>query len=109
MDPQPGVSFKKRIQQIDVIGFILLAALWASFVIVIGFGGTLYPWRSWRVIFPLVLSVFLLVATFVHQYFKAKEDRILPVQYFGQPTVATMFAMTGILMGAFFVSPPSTA
>jgi MFS family permease len=109
MDPQPGMSFKKRIQQIDAIGFILPAALWASFVIGIGFGGTLYPWSSWRVIFPLVLSVFLLIATFVHQYFKVKEDRILPVHYFRQPTVATMFAMTGILMGVFFVSLPSTA
>ncbi|KAL5392877.1 hypothetical protein DPSP01_000572 [Paraphaeosphaeria sporulosa] len=56
-------SLQDRLMKTDWLGAFLFISSTCSFLIGITWGGTQYPWNSWRTIVPIVLGVAGIVAT----------------------------------------------
>ncbi|KAK2799874.1 hypothetical protein FQN51_006475 [Onygenales sp. PD_10] len=91
-----STTLKDKISRIDFLGIFVFVASTTSFLLGLTTGGTLYPWRSARVIVPLVAGVvgWVLFAWIEHKH--AKEPMI-PLRVFYDRTAAA-----GGFAGVFF-------
>ncbi|KAI9708713.1 MAG: hypothetical protein M1820_003668 [Bogoriella megaspora] len=67
IDPQPGVSLKARLKNVDWLGMILLAGSTTALIMGICFGGVVYPWNSARIIALFVVAFVLTVIFAIQQ------------------------------------------
>lgn len=85
--PSAG-SWKTKLTQFDYIGNILFSASAIAILLPLTFGGHMFPWSSWRVIFPLVLGLVGLVVFALHERFTiGKSVPLLPLRLLSTPTL----------------------
>lgn len=105
-DPRSGVPIKKRFEEIDYVGTILIAGAFVSGVMAINFGGTVYAWNSGRIIGLFVCSGVLFILFGIQQgvpVFTTKERRIFPVEFLSQKIMLVLFAETATASTATFL------
>lgn len=96
-DPRPGVSFRRRITDMDYPGTILQAGALTTFIVAINMGGISYPWDSGRIIALFVVSGVLFIILGIQQYWNiltTEVRRIIPVQFFRSRMVLILFSIT---------------
>ncbi|TKA48102.1 hypothetical protein B0A54_01594 [Friedmanniomyces endolithicus] len=69
-------SLMQQLRRIDWIGGILFIGSTTGFLIPLTWGGTMYPWTSWRTLVPLLVSAAGLVAFVVWEERYAREPLI---------------------------------
>ncbi|KAG9233168.1 major facilitator superfamily domain-containing protein [Amylocarpus encephaloides] len=57
IDKLPG-NVVSKIKNFDWIGSVVFIASTVAFLIPVSWGGVMYAWDSWRVLFPLIMGVF---------------------------------------------------
>ncbi len=96
------VGYKKestvmeKIKRIDWIGNILFVASVVAILIGITWGGSVYPWSSFRVIVPLVLGFVGLIVFELFERCKFCVEPVMPPQIFGNRTSLTAMVLTFI-------------
>jgi MFS family permease len=96
-------SWKGGLSQIDYIGNFLFSASAIAILLPLTFGGHMFAWSSWRVIFPLVLGVVGLVVFALHERFTiGKSVALLPSRLLSSPVLVAVqiqnFIQSMILM-----------
>ncbi|KAM4057562.1 major facilitator superfamily protein [Hirsutella rhossiliensis] len=84
----PAGPLRDQLARIDWGGSAILIASVASVVLALGWGGTRYPWSSWRVALPLVLGLAGHVAFFAYQAAPWLREPTMPLRIFGNRTSA---------------------
>lgn len=69
-------SMMTKLKRVDWRGNVLFTASITSFLMPITWGGTQYPWSSWRTLVPLVLGIVGLVLFSLDEIFLAKEPTV---------------------------------
>lgn len=96
-DPRPGIPLKKRFEEIDFLGTILIAGAYVSGVMAINFGGSVYAWNSGRIIGLFICSGVLFILFGVQQglpFLTTKQRRIFPVEFLSRKIMLLLFAQT---------------
>ncbi|KAL7937736.1 major facilitator superfamily domain-containing protein [Trichoderma chlorosporum] len=84
LDPQPGRKFSQRLADMDWLGAILNAAIYASWVLALIFGGAQWAWSSGRTITVFVVCGVLIILFALQQGFKLLTTstlRIFPARF----------------------------
>ena len=101
------LSIKAKIRQLDWLGFSLFIVGLTSFILGITMGGVLYPWKSWRVLLPIILGLLVLTAFFMYE--SKPVEPMIPYRIFENRTglLALLAAlMQGIILfGVLFYIP----
>ncbi|PHH67382.1 hypothetical protein CDD81_151 [Ophiocordyceps australis] len=87
------VSWKMVFAQVDWAGNLLFIASTTSILIGLTFGGTMYPWSSWRIIVPIVLGAVGLAGFHAYQYYIRDKNPCVPPHVFGNRTSGAAFYM----------------
>lgn len=82
-------SIKSKLKRVDYIGIALLMGGMTSFVLALCWGGQLYPWKSWKTLFPLILGLVLL--GILGQYEKYPKEPIFNYRLFTTWTSSMAF------------------
>ena len=85
---------KAKLKAVDWLGISLFLTGMTSFVLGITWGGTLYSWKSWKTLLPLIFGTILLIAFVACEDLTTKEPMI-PYRLFQTRTGAAS------LLGAF--------
>ncbi|KAH9904968.1 MFS general substrate transporter [Xylariomycetidae sp. FL2044] len=89
-------SLMSRVRRLDWIGMLLFTVGSTIFALPLSWGGSLYPWSSFRTILPLVLGVVILFIFGVYEATPAEP--VIPYRLFHSRTsIATLFG--GLLHG----------
>ena len=105
-DPRPGIPYKTRLSQLDILGTILMVGACVSGVMAINFGGVIYPWNSGQTIACFVVSGILFIIFGLQQSFcilTTEENRIFPCQFLKQRILIILFMQTSAATTIFFV------
>ena len=101
------LSIKAKIRQLDWLGFSLFIVGLTSFILGITMGGVLYPWTSWRILFPIILGLLVLTAFFMYE--SKPVEPMIPYRIFKNKTgiLALLAALLHgiILFGVLFYIP----
>ncbi|TAQ90974.1 hypothetical protein B7494_g691 [Chlorociboria aeruginascens] len=106
-DPQPTLSFRTKMANIDWVGAALNAATFALFMIVLTFAGSTWKWDSpgiialW-VVFGVVLIAFGLQSAF--SIFTTPEHRLFPVQFVFRRTMLLLYVTFSASTSSLFVT-----
>ncbi|KAJ4371960.1 hypothetical protein N0V83_003733 [Neocucurbitaria cava] len=104
--PRPGEKLFKRLGEIDFIGAVLLAGIFATFIIPLTLAEGSWAWGDASTIVCLVLCGVLTV-TFVAQQafsiFTTKARRIFPVQLLHSRTLIILFICTAATSTMLFI------
>lgn len=65
-------SFKEKIERIDWIGLVLFTASNTALLLGISFGGTMFPWKSWHTLVPLILGAVGCITVGIYEYYVPK-------------------------------------
>jgi MFS family permease len=111
IDPRPGMHFFKRLNEMDILGGILLIGAFISGIMAISFGGTLYLWKSAQIIGCFLLSGTLFILCGFQQayaFLTTNERRIFPVEFLKSRTMVLLFflmscASTGLVIPLYMV------
>jgi len=96
IQPRPGASITARIREIDIIGTVLLAAVYVSGLMAISFGGVLYNWDSGRIIALFVVSGILIITFLVQQTWSLGttiERRAFPLHFLRNRALVIVFIL----------------
>ncbi|KAK7749851.1 hypothetical protein SLS53_000432 [Cytospora paraplurivora] len=85
-------TVKEKILQIDWMGNAILVASVVSILIALSWADARYPWRSWRIIVPLVLGFVGMALFHTYEKFVAKQPTV-PPRMFGSRTSAVGMAL----------------
>lgn len=96
------VPLKERAYQLDLIGTSLFIVDIVVCLLALQWGGSKYPWSSWRIILCLTIFGVLTVAFVIVQYFM-KEHGTIPFNIIGRRSVAAACWYAFCLGGTFFV------
>ncbi|KAF3930951.1 hypothetical protein ABW19_dt0210209 [Dactylella cylindrospora] len=101
-------SMMEKLRRIDWVGGTIFIASCTGFLIPITWGGTMYPWDSWRTLVPLIVcGLGLVVFVFYEIYIAA--DPLIRMSVFTQRTAAVSYAETVmhgvILWGLLYYLP----
>ncbi|KAI3319387.1 MFS general substrate transporter [Xylariaceae sp. AK1471] len=105
--PMPGVSVRERLGGIDIIGFILGAGVWVSFLLGLTMAGGQWPWNDGRTIATFVVFGIVLVLYVLQQYFAlftTPTRRAFPVHLLRERTQVLLYIGTSAFITALFVS-----
>ncbi|KAJ7593170.1 Mfs1.2 [Mycena floridula] len=91
----PHNTLKEKFQRIDWIGNFILVASTASAVIALTWGGVVFPWTSFRVLFPLCLG-FSGMAAFI--FYEKTYPAEPTVPYFLLTNITTLSGYTQTLL-----------
>lgn len=80
--------------RIDYLGNTLFIASVVSLLLGLVMGGQVFPWRSWRVILPLVLGVVGIAAFLFYESTSLCKEPTIPLELFGNRTSAIAYALT---------------
>ncbi|KAF1813715.1 MFS general substrate transporter [Eremomyces bilateralis CBS 781.70] len=86
-------TFFDKLSRIDWIGTVIFIASTTGFLIPLSWGGTQYPWTSWRTLVPLIVSLAGLVGFVVYEEKVAKEP-LIRMSIFKNRTSAVSFLGT---------------
>ncbi|KAI0102206.1 MFS general substrate transporter [Nemania sp. FL0031] len=96
-DPQ----WKDVIVQVDWIGNLVFIGSISSLLVGLTFGGTVYPWSSWRSIVPIVVGVAGWASFHAYEYYIRDANPCLPPHIFGNRTsnaALSMIFVTSMLL-----------
>ncbi|KAH8703009.1 major facilitator superfamily domain-containing protein [Phaeosphaeriaceae sp. PMI808] len=89
-----AVSWREKLNQIDYIGNFLFSASAIAILLPLTFGGHMFAWSSWRVIFPLVMGVVGLVVFALHERFTiGKSVPLVPSRLLNTPVLVALQAV----------------
>ena len=101
------LSMKAKLRALDWIGMPLFIAGMTTFIIALTWGGVLFPWQSWKTIFPLILGIVLL-GIFVW-WESTQSEPMIPYRIFANKTgtiAITAALLHGIILfGVLFYIP----
>ncbi|KAI6351723.1 hypothetical protein MCOR25_009781 [Pyricularia grisea] len=100
--PQPGVSLKERLAQLDYLGALGSAGAFLCIMMAMNFGGVLWSWNDGRSIALFILAVVIAVAFTLQQVFligTSMQYRMFPMHFFRNRTMVILF---GNMMWAAF-------
>ena len=107
--PQPNKSFLRKLTHMDWLGSILFAAVFATLVIAMTFGGAIWPWSDGRFIATITVCGVTLLTFIATQYFSVlTKDPIFPARLLRSRTmillyIGTATSATGLVVGAYFI------
>ncbi len=107
--PEPRKGFFQKLLSLDWLGSILFAAVFATLVIAMTFGGAIWPWSDGRFIATITVCGVTLVTFIITQYFSVlTKDRIFPADFLRSRTmillyIGTATSATGMVIGAYFI------
>jgi hypothetical protein len=84
LDPRPGRKFSQRLGDMDWIGAVLNAGIYASWVLGLTFGGAEWAWSSGRTIAVFVVCGIVIILFALQQDFKVLTTstlRIFPARF----------------------------
>lgn len=99
---QAGLSLREKINQLDPFGTTVFIPSIVCLLLALQWGGSLYPWNSWRVILCLVMFGVLIIAFIAIQFWK-QDLATVPPRILKQRSVwsAAWFAI--FIGGSFFL------
>ncbi|KAI1302916.1 MFS general substrate transporter [Xylaria venustula] len=104
--PMPGVSIRKRLADIDIVGFVLGSGVWVSFLLALTLAGGQWPWKDGRTIATFVVFGVVIVLYGVQQYFAlftTPAKRAFPVHLPGERTQVLLYVATSAFITVLFV------
>jgi hypothetical protein len=93
----PGVSIRDRVVTIDVVGFVLGAGMWVSFLLAFTMAGGQWPWNDGRTIATFVVFGVVLVFYVLQQHFSVfttPTRRAFPVHLLHDRTQVLLYIVT---------------
>ncbi|KAI0905723.1 MFS general substrate transporter [Ustulina deusta] len=105
--PMPGVSVRERLAGIDIIGFVLGAGVWVSFLLALTMAGGQWPWDDGRTIATFVVFGAVLALYSSQQYFAlftTPTKRAFPTHLLSERTQILLYVATSAFISALFVS-----
>ncbi|KAJ2970576.1 hypothetical protein NUW58_g9650 [Xylaria curta] len=90
------LSVTNRLRRIDYTGNVIMLASVTSILIALTYGGTRYPWSSWRVLLPLLLGFAGLGAFVTFECSRWCTNPMTPLHLFRNRTSAAAFFLTFI-------------
>ena len=109
--PRPNASFLGKLREMDWLGILLIAALYATYVLALTFGGQQWAWSDGRFIAMITIFGVLLLTFILTQYFTiftTKDRRIFPGQFLRRRSLMLQFfcmssASTTLFVGAYYI------
>lgn len=97
----------ERVKRIDYLGNVILVSSVVAILIPLTWGGTNYPWTSWRILTPLLLGFFGLALFAAHQAFLSSQPT-MPLRVYGTRSSFLAYLVTflhGIILSwlSFFL------
>lgn len=83
-----------RLRRIDYIGNLLLVASVAAVLVALTYGGSIYPWQSWRVLVPLLLGFAGFFFFTLYESSRWCIEPVTPPRLFANRTSAAAFFLT---------------
>ncbi|OGM40779.1 hypothetical protein ABOM_011126 [Aspergillus bombycis] len=95
------------LKRIDYSGTFLFVGGTASFLIGLSWGGTMYAWRSWRTVVPMVVGVVALALFVLYERFYAVEPMIPPRLFHNRTALGYSPVLSGVALfpTTFTVAP----
>ncbi|KAI0898730.1 MFS general substrate transporter [Annulohypoxylon nitens] len=93
-DRSPSIA--ERLRRIDYSGNIILIASVTAILISLTYGGSRYPWSSWRVLFPLILGLVGLGVFILYELSRWCVEPMTPPHLFRNRTSIVAFYLTFI-------------
>lgn len=90
-------SFKSNMKRLDWGGATLSLSGITLFVLPLSWAGSLYPWQSWKTIFPLVVGILLMAAFSIYE--SKPQAPVMPHRLFRSRT-AVMTLLGNFMHGA---------
>jgi len=106
MNPQPTKNITRKLKDMDWIGSTLNAAIYATWVLALTFGGAQWPWSDGRTIACFVVCGVLIIAFGLQQRFKVGtsfEQRILPAGFLTSLSFLLQYFATACTATALFI------
>ncbi|KAI4862252.1 MFS general substrate transporter [Hypoxylon rubiginosum] len=88
------LSTTDRLRRIDYTGNVILLASVTAILIALTYGGTCYPWSSWRVLLPLILGFAGLGVFVAYESSRWCVEPMTPPHLFKNRTSAAAFYLT---------------
>ncbi|KAL4936463.1 hypothetical protein BDV06DRAFT_204972 [Aspergillus oleicola] len=92
----PSTSIWARLKRIDVLGNTILIASVCSVLIALTWGGTVYPWDSWRTLVPLIVGAVGMAGFLFHQASPICPEPTMPLRLFSNRTSAFTYLLVFI-------------
>ncbi|MCJ1384343.1 hypothetical protein MMC17_007459 [Xylographa soralifera] len=106
-NPQPAiVGLKIRFSRIDWVGTVIICGVYASGIMAMSFGGTLYSWSSGQIIGLFVTSGVLTIIFFIQQIWAIGttiSQRLFPIHFLKSPIMIMLFLATACAAVTVFV------
>ena len=99
---KPGfdLPLREKAKQLDAIGLLVFIPCIVTFLLVLTWGGALYPWSNWRIILLFVIAGVTLVAFAGVQYWQGDKATV-PFSVIKQRTVWASAVYAFFLFGGF--------
>ena len=104
---RPGTTFVERLKSIDILGVLLNAGMYVSFVLFCTFGGSTWAWNDGRTIACIVVFVLLLIAFAITQIYcvwTTPDDRLFPCEMVLDRSLVLLFICTAASSSCIFVT-----
>jgi MFS family permease len=103
--PKPHVKSLQKAKQLDLIGITLFTGGVASTILILGFGGNIWPYSSPRMIVLYVVAGLLWPLFICQQWLPLFRTRpIFPIRFFRDRELAVMFFQTAIAISDIVVT-----
>ena len=84
-----GSTFRSKLRRLDWTGMLLFTIGSTTFALPLSWGGTIYPWSSWKTILPLIIGAIFLVGFGIYE--SKPAEPVFPYRIFRNRTaVATL-------------------
>ncbi|KAI1212619.1 MFS general substrate transporter [Annulohypoxylon truncatum] len=87
------IAWRDVVTRVDWIGNIVFIGSITSLLVALTFGGTVYPWSSWRIILPIVLGCVGWIAFHGYEYYIRDANACVPPRVFTNRTSVSAFYM----------------
>ncbi|KAL6234374.1 hypothetical protein BDW75DRAFT_241187 [Aspergillus navahoensis] len=104
--PDPSQTFLQKLAVMDWLGTVLFAAIYATWIIALTFGGSIWAWDDGRTIAVFVVCGVSLIVFCLTQHFcvlTSKEMRIFPGEMLKKRTTVLLHILTAACGAAMFV------
>lgn len=104
--PDTELSVRARLASLDYVGFVLSAAAWVAFGLVLVSAGSLWPWRDGRTIATFVVFGVLVAAYALQQYFcifTTPATRSFPAHLLRSSTQVLLYIATSASIATLFI------
>lgn len=92
ISPKKSIPFWDRIKRVDFLGAVLFLGGTIAIIMVLGFGGAVYDWKSGQMIGLYISTVMIWLTFCVQQRWNIlTADRVFPVQFVGNWEMVIFF------------------